>query len=98
MLETIYLVRHGFRLSWETNAWNAPTGTPRDPPLSAYGVVQAQETAKHFHSLLPIDEAPQKIYSSPLYRCLQTAAPLSKLMELPINVEFGFSEWLVTIY
>lgn len=93
MIETIYLVRHGFRLSWETSLWNSPTGTPRDPPLSKYGVDQAKETAKHFVKLFKAESMEKesiRIYSSPLYRCLQTCGPLSEGMELPILVEPGF--------
>ncbi|SCZ91517.1 BZ3500_MvSof-1268-A1-R1_Chr1-2g01461 [Microbotryum saponariae] len=63
MLETIYIARHGFRLSWETSVWNAPTGTPRDPPLSAHGVDQANELASWLKTL-SVDERPQRIYSS----------------------------------
>lgn len=92
MLETIFLVRHGFRLSWESSQWNAPTGTPRDPPLSKYGVDQAHETAT-FLSSLSVDA----IVSSPLYRCLETAAPLSRTTGLDIRVEFGLGEWYLPV-
>lgn len=85
-IKTIYLARHGFRLSWvrrvgasplparcpanarsrlgqETTIWNAPTNTPRDPPLSAHGVDQAKELAMWF-AALPAPERPQRIISS----------------------------------
>ncbi|SCV68056.1 BQ2448_177 [Microbotryum intermedium] len=96
MLETIYIARHGFRLSWETSVWNAPTGTPRDPPLSAHGVDQAKELASWFKAL-PVEERPQRIYSSPLYRCLQTSIPLAEALELPILVEHGLAEWYLPV-
>ncbi|KAM0749120.1 phosphoglycerate mutase-like protein [Meredithblackwellia eburnea MCA 4105] len=92
VLKTIYLARHGFRLSWETQTWNAPTNTPRDPPLSAHGVTQAKELAAWLKAL-PDAERPQAIWSSPLYRCLQTATPAAEALQLPIYVEHGVSEW-----
>ncbi|SGY95317.1 BQ5605_C036g11486 [Microbotryum silenes-dioicae] len=100
MLETIYIARHGFRLSWETSVWNAPTGTPRDPPLSAHGVDQANELASWLKTL-PVEERPQTIYSSyvdvPLYRCLQTSTPVAEALGLPILVEHGLAEWYLPV-
>ncbi|KAL4243532.1 Histidine phosphatase superfamily protein [Abortiporus biennis] len=92
MVETIYIARHGYRLNWDTTIWKSETGLPRDPPLAAYGVSQAEELAQHFLSL-PEDERPTIIFSSPYYRCLQTARPVSKALGLPIYVEHGLSEW-----
>lgn len=57
MIETIYLARHGFRLSWESTIWQPVTGTPRDPPLSAHGCDQAVELAEWL-SALPEEEKP----------------------------------------
>ncbi|KAI0793464.1 phosphoglycerate mutase-like protein [Abortiporus biennis] len=92
MVETIYIARHGYRLNWDTTIWKSETGLPRDPPLAAYGVSQAEELAQHFLSL-PEDERPTIIFSSPYYRCLQTARPVSKALGSPIYVEHGLSEW-----
>ena len=96
MLETIYLARHGFRLSWETNIWSSPTGTPRDPPLSAHGLDQAAELAAHLASL-PKAQQPTAIVSSPLYRCLQTAQPTARALGLAISVEHGVGEWYLKV-
>ncbi|KAI5898340.1 PGAM-domain-containing protein [Schizophyllum commune H4-8] len=92
MVDKIYIVRHGFRLSWITNNWKSETGLPRDTPLAAYGVTQAEETARYFASL-PEDERPTLIFSSPYYRCLQTVQPIAKALGLPIYVEHGLAEW-----
>ncbi|KAG7099258.1 hypothetical protein E1B28_001121 [Marasmius oreades] len=92
MIETIYIARHGFRSNWVTNNWNNATGLPRDPPLAAYGVTQAEELATYFLSL-PEDKRPTAIFSSPYYRCLQTSKPVSDALGLPIYVEHGISEW-----
>ncbi|KAG8961293.1 hypothetical protein FRC03_005551 [Tulasnella sp. 419] len=88
MLETVYIARHGFRLNWVTTNWTSATGLPRDPPLASYGVDQAKELANYFLSL-PEDQRPTAIYSSPYYRCLQTAAPTAAALKLPLYVEHG---------
>jgi len=92
MIDTIYVARHGFRMNWVTTHWKSPTGLPRDPPLAAYGVTQAEDLAKHFASMAPEDR-PTAIYSSPYYRCLQTATPIAEALDLPLFVEHGVSEW-----
>ncbi|QRV86103.1 histidine phosphatase family containing protein [Ceratobasidium sp. AG-Ba] len=92
MVETIYIARHGFRLSWITRQWESPTGLPKDPPLAAYGIEQAEHLAKHINGL-PEDKRPTLLFSSPYYRCLQTANPTSEILSLPILVEHGLSEW-----
>ncbi|EMD41829.1 hypothetical protein CERSUDRAFT_102220 [Gelatoporia subvermispora B] len=92
MVETIYIARHGFRLNWVTSNWKSETGIPRDPPLAAFGLTQAQELADHFLSL-PLEERPTAILSSPYYRCLQTAKPVAVALGVPIYVEHGLSEW-----
>ncbi|KAI0307729.1 histidine phosphatase superfamily [Multifurca ochricompacta] len=91
-LETIYILRHGFRLNWVTMTWKSATGLPRDPPLAAFGEVQAKEVAAYFMSL-PEDQRPTAIFSSPYYRCLQTSRPTSIALDLPIYAEHGLSEW-----
>ncbi|KAF8528138.1 histidine phosphatase superfamily [Hysterangium stoloniferum] len=96
MIEKIYIARHGFRLNWVTNIWKSPTGTARDPPISAYGEKQAQELAEHIASL-PLDDRPTAIFSSPFYRCLQTALPVATALDIPIYIENGVSEWFSPI-
>ncbi|KAK6540080.1 hypothetical protein TWF694_008910 [Orbilia ellipsospora] len=101
MLETIYVVRHGFRSNWvvsndgEYNATiKSPTGIPSDPPLTSYGVDQAKQLGIHLASL---DIKPQHIYSSPYYRCLQTSEPIAKELGIGIEgVEGGIAEWFGT--
>jgi len=91
-LEKIYIARHGFRLNWVTTTWKSATGLPRDPPLAAYGEAQARELAEYFTSL-PEDKRPTAIFSSPYYRCLQTAQPTAQALGIPIYIEHGISEW-----
>ncbi|GAB1517193.1 C6 zinc cluster transcription factor-like protein [Rhizoctonia solani] len=92
MVQTILIARHGFRLSWVTSNWTSPTSTKKDPPLAAYGVAQAADLAKYIKSL-PEEQRPSLLFSSPYYRCLQTSNPSSEILDLPIYVEHGLSEW-----
>lgn len=91
-VETIYILRHGFRVNWVTKNWKSVTGLPRDPSLAAFGEAQAKEVADYFLSL-PEDERPTAIFSSPFYRCLQTSKPTSTALGIPIYAEHGISEW-----
>ncbi|KAG8986901.1 hypothetical protein FRB90_003718, partial [Tulasnella sp. 427] len=55
-----------FRLNWVTTNWTSATGTARDPTLAAYGVLQAEQVAKHFLAM-PEADRPTAIFSSPFY-------------------------------
>ncbi|GAA5835887.1 hypothetical protein JCM5353_007730 [Sporobolomyces roseus] len=101
-LNTIYVARHGFRLSWETQTWTSPTGVPRDPPLSAHGVDQAKELAAFIENEIGATEEEIKsgkvmLFSSPLYRCVQTARPTSEALNLPVHIENGLGEWYLPV-
>ncbi|KAJ5131349.1 uncharacterized protein N7515_007388 [Penicillium bovifimosum] len=81
-LDTIYLTRHGHRLSWtidfRTGTYRAqfptPTGNPADPALTSHGVRQSHELAAHIANP-QFHPKPFRIYSSPFYRCIQTIQP-----------------------
>ncbi|KAK8095872.1 phosphoglycerate mutase [Apiospora kogelbergensis] len=83
-LEVIYVTRHGFRPAFNVDpatgtyslAIRSPTGLPTDPPLTSYGVDQANDLAQH---LLQVDPPIDQVYSSPYYRCLQTISPFVAL-------------------
>lgn len=92
-VKTIYIARHGYRSNWLPTppAHPAPpTGVNSDVPLAPHGIEQARELA---HYLISIDNQPQLIVSSPLYRCLQTSEPITDLLELPIYFDRGLGEW-----
>ncbi|CAI7669453.1 unnamed protein product [Penicillium viridicatum] len=97
-LDTIYLTRHGHRLSWtidfRTGTYRSqfptPTGNPADPALTSHGVNQSHELAEHiagpqFHP------KPFRVYSSPFYRCLQTIQPSVEELKR-ISAESGKSQ------
>ncbi|KAJ5774951.1 hypothetical protein N7457_009847 [Penicillium paradoxum] len=81
-LDTIYLTRHGHRLSWSIDfrtgtyksQFPTPTGNPADPALTSHGVRQSHELAAHI-AAPQFHPKPFRIYSSPFYRCLQTIQP-----------------------
>lgn len=91
MLDTIYITRHGFRSNWENTKWSpSPTGIDADPALSSHGVQQSIKLAAHLQSVEP---RPQRIYSSPFYRCVQTINHTAEVLDLPIHVDNGIGEW-----
>ena len=78
----IYLVRHGeAAASWAESS---------DPGLSALGQEQALDAARALRHRLTACEA--QLISSPLTRTLETAAPLSAQLGLPVQVNDAFRE------
>ena len=77
------LVRHG-----ET-AWNrlGKFQGQNDTPLNQRGLEQARQTGQAVAALKPT-----ALYSSPLYRTIQAAEEISRLVELPVIKEDGFKE------
>ncbi|SNX83780.1 related to TFIIIC subunit, 55 kDa (transcription initiation factor) [Melanopsichium pennsylvanicum] len=95
MLETIFICRHGFRMSWIGSEYFPTTNRPRDPILTAHGQSQARHLASYLSSL-PSSEQPQLIVSSPYYRCLQTSLPTAAALKLELVAEPGLAEWFPT--
>src|SRR5437868_12364336 len=79
----LYLIRHG------QSAGNAEGrfGGHGPTPLSRLGEEQANKTAK-----VLAKEHISAIYSSDLHRAVQTAEPLAKLLNVPINTSPAFRE------
>jgi broad specificity phosphatase PhoE len=88
-MQTLWLVRHAHRLDFVQPEWFETAIYPYDPPLSDQGGDRAIDLALQF-SQVPID----RIFTSPFLRTIQTAAPLAKLLRLPIRLEWGLCEWL----
>ena len=93
----IFLIRHGDRFDYANSSWldraQQHGALVTDPPLSALGHRQAQETADHLVSLLQCRSVQvTKILVSPYLRVLQTACPLSDALQLPLCIERGLSE------
>lgn len=77
----LYMIRHGKAAAgWDGDA---------DPGLDALGRSQAEAVAEKVKTLIG---APVAIYSSPLKRCQQTAAPLAAAWGVTPQIETGVGE------
>ncbi|HYI61276.1 MAG TPA: histidine phosphatase family protein [Acidimicrobiales bacterium] len=76
----LLLVRHGLPLRVET------PGTPADPPLAGAGRVQAEALAHHW---APRVDA---VWTSPMLRAVQTAAPLVGRLGVEPTVDDDLAE------
>lgn len=79
----LLLIRHGLPVRVEN-----PDGAPADPPLSEIGRDQAARLARWLEGE-PIDA----LYTSPLRRAAETAAPLERLRGLAARIEPGVIEF-----
>lgn len=89
-LRYIYIVRHGYRADWMPKPLPNPTGISHDPPLAPTGVLQSKELADFISHQ---DIKPSLIFTSPFYRCVETASPTSRELHIPIFIDSGLSEW-----
>lgn len=85
----IYIIRHGIT---SDNKKKSLQGQ-RDTHLNGQGLIQAERMAEYFTEL-PLDV----IYSSPMHRAMETAAPLARIKGLKINAlddlkEVNFGAW-----
>ena len=75
----LYVVRHAH--AGDPAKW---TGDDRRRPLSSKGIVQADRLARHLAALrLPIDV----LVSSPLVRARETAEPIARALQLPVQID-----------
>ncbi len=88
-MQTLWLVRHAHRLDFVRPEWFDTAIYPYDPPLSELGYSQAIALADRL-SQVRID----RIFTSPFLRTIQTADPLARILQLPIQLEWGLCEWL----
>ncbi|MGB2019392.1 MAG: histidine phosphatase family protein, partial [Parvibaculales bacterium] len=77
----MYMIRHGKAAAgWDGDA---------DPGLNELGRAQAEAVAKKVQALVA---TPVPIYSSPLKRCQETAAPLAAAWGVTPQIEAGVGE------
>ncbi|MBL70510.1 MAG: phosphoglycerate kinase [Rhodobiaceae bacterium] len=77
----IYMIRHGKAAAgWDGDA---------DPCLNELGQAQAEAVSKKVQALVA---SPVPIYSSPLKRCQETAAPLAAAWGVAPQIEAGVGE------
>lgn len=89
MPQTVWIARHGNRLDFVTPEWFNTAERRYDPPLSEDGIIQAQELGQRLKS-----ENITHIFSSIFLRAIQTANQVAEVLDLPIKLEAGLSEWL----
>jgi broad specificity phosphatase PhoE len=89
MSQIVWIARHGNRLDFVTPEWFQTAERRYDPPLSDDGIIQAQELGLRLKS-----EKIAHIFSSPFLRTIQTANEVAEILDLPIKIEAGLSEWL----
>jgi broad specificity phosphatase PhoE len=88
-MQTVRLMRHADRLDFIQPEWFDTALYPYDPPLAPSGLNFAISLAQDL-SLSPIEQ----IFTSPFLRTIQTAAPLARMLQIPIQLEWGLCEWL----
>ena len=89
MTQTVWIARHGNRLDFVNPEWFNTAKRPYDPPLSDDGILQAKQLGKRL-----VGEGIAHIFASPFLRTVQTANEVAELLDLPIKLESGLSEWL----
>ncbi|MEO1428430.1 MAG: histidine phosphatase family protein [Cyanobacteria bacterium J06633_8] len=89
MSQIIWMARHANRLDFVNPDWFLTAERRYDPPLSDDGMVQAQQLANRLKT-----EQIHHIFASPFLRTVQTASAVASVLDLPIKLETGLSEWL----
>lgn len=89
MTQIVWIARHANRLDFVNPDWFLTAERRYDPPLSEDGVEQAQQLAKRLKG-----ENIAHIFASPFLRTVQTASQIAEVLDLPIKLESGLSEWL----
>lgn len=88
VVQEVWVVRHGFREDWVNSDFIQPTNLRNDPPLSELGRKQSQEVASYLK-----DKSINRIYSSPMYRVLETVYPLVDACDIPLFVDYSMAEF-----
>lgn len=89
MSRTIWISRHGNRVDFVNPDWGKTADVPTDPGLSPDGITQARLLGLRLK-----DEGIRHIFCSPFLRAVETANQVAEILDLPIKIEKGLSEWL----
>ena len=89
MSQTVWIARHGNRLDFVNPEWFNTAQRPYDPPLSEDGIEQAKQLGQRL-----VGEGIAHIFVSPFLRTVQTANQVANILDLPMKLESGLSEWL----
>ncbi|WP_460200279.1 histidine phosphatase family protein [Scytonema sp. NUACC21] len=88
MSQIVWIARHANRLDFVNPDWFLTAERRYDPPLSEDGFIQAQQLANRLKG-----EKIDHIFASPFLRTVQTANAIAEVLDLPIKLETGLSEW-----
>jgi broad specificity phosphatase PhoE len=88
MPQIVWIARHGNRLDFVNPEWFNTATRRYDPPLSDDGFIQAAELGQRLKS-----ENIKHLFVSPFLRTIQTAHEVAQVVNLPIKLEAGLSEW-----
>lgn len=85
LTSVVCLIRHGERADQDpAHEWNRNRGSrPKDPPLTPKGLLQAETVGKLLANNKHLYHV---VYTSPLKRCLQTAAKIAHQLNLPVKI------------
>jgi len=86
---TVWTTRHGERRDYVDPMWYKSAANPADTPLSANGRIQARDLGLRLRN-----EALAHIFTSPFRRAVETAHIAAEILDLPLKVENGASEFL----
>eukprot|EP00123_Amoebidium_parasiticum_P022871 comp9709_c1_seq1/m.4686 comp9709_c1_seq1/g.4686 ORF comp9709_c1_seq1/g.4686 comp9709_c1_seq1/m.4686 type:complete len:219 (-) comp9709_c1_seq1:298-954(-) len=86
---TMFTLRHGERADLAQPGWEETAPRPWDPPLTETGKEQARKTGAFLSG-----QGITHIFCSPFTRCLETAAGVASVLNVPIVVEEGLTEFL----
>ncbi|GAB4302212.1 MAG: histidine phosphatase family protein [Oscillatoriaceae cyanobacterium] len=89
MGQTVWIARHANRLDFVHPEWFDTAELPYDPPLSDDGMEQAKALARRLAG-----ENIAHIFASPFLRTVQTACAVAQVLDLPVKLEAGLSEFL----
>ncbi len=93
MSQIVWIARHANRLDFVNPDWFLTAERRYDPPLSDDGMLQAQQLARRLKK-----EKIGHIFASPFLRTVQTANAVAEMLNLPIKLETGLSEWLNPVW
>jgi broad specificity phosphatase PhoE len=93
MSQTVWVARHGIRLDFVNPDWLETAEHYYNSPLSVDGFKQAQALGKYLQG-----KGITHIFCSPFRRTIQTAQCVAEILDLPIKVESGLSEFLFPLW
>lgn len=88
MASTVWIARHGNRQDFVDPHWPKTADRPYDPGLSPDGFDQARRLGERMQR-----EHIGALFSSPFLRTVETANEIAEILDLPIFIEPGISEW-----